>query len=91
MRVWIDSDIKPGTIGYLVETWVAGRTSWSLHDRPVKGWRGVGRVVRRNKTKDRVQILQLHGDERDAFLRDDGHPELVTGRRSAVTDAEGAA
>jgi hypothetical protein len=90
MRVWIDSDIKPGTIGYLVETLVAGRTSWSLHDRPVKGWRGVGRVMRRNKTRNRVQILQLHGDERDAFLRDDGHPELVA-RRSAKTEAEGAA
>ena len=90
MRVWIDSDIKPGTIGYLVETWVAGRTSWSLHDRPVKGWCGVGKVMRRNKTRNRVQILQLHRDQRDAFLRDDGHPELVP-RRSAKTEAEGAA
>ena len=91
MRVWIDSDIKIGTIGYLVETLVAGNTSWSLHDRPVKGWYGVGKVMRRNKTRDRVQILQLHGDQRDAFLRGDGHPELVAVRRSAVTDAEGAA
>ena len=91
MRVWIDGDIKVGSIGYLVETMVAGKTSWSLHDRPVKGWRGVGKVMRRNKTRDRVQILQLHGAERDAFLRNDGHPELVVGRRSEKRAQVGAA
>jgi len=91
MRVWIDDDVKVGTIGYLVETLVAGRTSWSLHDRPVKGWCGVGKVMRRNKTRDRVQVLQLHGDKRDGFLRDDGHPELVPARRPAQTEAEGTA
>jgi hypothetical protein len=87
MRVWIDGDIKIGTIGYLVETVAAGETSWSLHERPVKGWRGVGKVVRRNKTRDRAQVLQLHGDERDAFLRDDGHPELVPARGLAARGA----
>ncbi len=91
MRVWIDGDTKIGTIGYLVESLVAGRTSWSLHDRPVKGWCGVAKVMRRNKTRDRVQVLQLHGGKRDAFLRDDGHPELVAGRRALVTYADGAA
>ena len=91
MRVWIDSDIKIGTIGYLLETVVAGTASWSLHDRPVQGWCGVGKVVRRNKTRDRVQVLQLHRDRRNAFLLEDGHPELVPGRRSAVTDAKGEA
>ena len=93
MRVWIDGDgsIEIGTTGYLVETVVAGSSSWRLYDRPVKGWCGVGKVMRRNKTRDRVQILRLHGDKRDAFLRDDGHPELAPARRSAVTEAEGAA
>jgi hypothetical protein len=32
----LDSDIPIGTIGCLVEMVVAGTTSWSLHDRPVK-------------------------------------------------------
>lgn len=91
MRVWIDGDIKVGTIGYLVETVVAGRSSWSLHDRPVQRWRGVGKVMRRNKTRDRVQVLQLRGDKRDAFLRNDGHAEMAPARRSALTEAEGAA
>ena len=91
MRVWIDSDVKVGTIGYLVETVVEGRRSWSLSDRPVKGWRGVGKAMRRHKTRNRVQILQLHGDMRDQFLRDDGHPELAPARRPAVTEAEGVA
>jgi hypothetical protein len=91
MRVWIDGDQKIGTIGYLAETISAGETSWSLHDRPVRGWRGVGRVVRRNKTRDRAQVLQLRGDECDDFLRSDGHAELVPPRRLARVDAEGAA
>ena len=54
------------------------------------GWCGVGKVMRRNKARDRVQILQLHGYKRDAFLRDDGHPELArrtsAGTASAVTN-----
>jgi len=83
MRVWIDSDIKIGTFGYLVESVAAGESSWSLHDLPVKGWRGVGKVVRRNKAGDRAQILLLHGRERDAFLRRDGNPDLVVPRRAA--------
>ena len=91
MRVWIDSDVAIGTIGYLVERVVAGGTSWTLHAEPVKGWRGVGKVMRRNKTRNRVQVLQLHRDKRDAFLRDDGHPELVPARRSVATETEGAA
>jgi hypothetical protein len=90
MRVWINGDIKIGTIGYLVETVVEGRTSWSLHDRPVKGWCGVGKVMRRSKTRERAQILRLHRDKRDAFLLDDGHPELVPARRVAESDVEGA-
>jgi hypothetical protein len=71
MRRWIDGgDIKIGTIGYLVETNVAGKTSWSLHAQPVKGWFGVGKVVRRNRTGDRAEVRRLHGAERDAFLRE---------------------
>lgn len=77
MRVWIDGDVCIGTIGYLVGTVGAGSTSWRLHDQPVKGWCGVGKAMRRNKERNRVQVLQLHGDERDAFLRENGHPELV--------------
>jgi hypothetical protein len=91
MRVWIDGDIKIGTVGYLVETVTAGETSWSLHDRPVKGWRGVGKVMRRNKTRDRAQIRLLHGRERDAFLQDDGHPEPMAPRRAAEVDADNGA
>jgi hypothetical protein len=30
---------------------------------------------------NRVQIRELQRDERDAFLREDGHPELIPGRR----------
>jgi hypothetical protein len=82
MRVWIDGDIKIGTFGYLVESVATGESSWSLHDRPVKGWRGVGKVVRRNKAGDRAQILLLQGRERDAFLRRDANPDLVVPRRA---------
>ncbi len=91
MRVWIDGDIKIGTIGYLDEAVTAGEAKWSLHEQPVKSWRGVGKVVRRNKTRDRVQVLVLHGRERDSFLRNNGHPELVRSRRLAEVDADGAA
>ena len=81
---------KVGTVGYLVEKVVLGRSSWALHDRPVTGWCGVGKVMHRNKTRDRAQVLELHGDKRDAFLRDDGHPEFVRARRSAEIEAVGA-
>ena len=72
MRRWIagGDDIKIGTLGYLVETTSAGKTSWTLHEQPVPGWFGVGKVVRRNKTRSRVEVLQLHGGERDAFLQE---------------------
>jgi hypothetical protein len=72
MRRWIagGEDIKVGTIGYLVETTLTGKTLWSLHEQPVAGWFGVGKVVRRNKTRSRVEVLQLHGAERDAFLQE---------------------
>jgi hypothetical protein len=71
MRRWIagDDSITIGTIGYLVETTVAGRTSWSLHERPVPGWFGAGKLVRRNKTRSRVEVLQLHGAQLYAFLQ----------------------
>ena len=91
MRVWIDGDIQVGTIGYLVETMVAGRAAWSLHDRPVTGWCAVGKVMRRNKARDRVQILHLHRGARDAFLRDNGHAERVSGASGAGDRAGGAA
>jgi hypothetical protein len=88
MRVWIDGDgsIAIGTIGYLIERVAAGTRLWSFHDRPVMGGR-VGRVVALGKGRrsTRVQIQELHRKERDAFLREDGHPELIPGRpRTAV-------
>jgi hypothetical protein len=85
MRVWIDGDgsIEIGTTGYLVETVAAGKSTWSLHDRPMNAGR-VGRVVALGKGRrsKRAQILELHREERDAFLREDGHPELIPGRRT---------
>jgi hypothetical protein len=90
MRVWIDGDgsIEIGTIGYLLETAAAGKSTWSLHDQPVKGGR-VGRVVALGKGRrsKRAQIRELHREERDAFLRADGHPELIRGGRTGAVAA----
>jgi hypothetical protein len=72
MRKWIArrDDIEIGTVGYLVATTAAGQTTWTLHAAPVKGWFGVGKVVRLNKTRSRAEVLQLHRAARDAFLQE---------------------